>query len=160
MPVDRAYISPLLTSADPEVRNIGQAAQTLANQSDAIEKASGLSIQVGGKATAANAAVTAPPASSAKVTAGSGHFLVQIAAPGSNTPMVQHQLRSATDSGFGQNVTIYTLGFGQLTLDVVDPGVTKYWALRSQLQGSTWNAWALISGPLSGAFTSGALKTS
>lgn len=160
MPVSRAYIAPLLTSGDPAVRSIGQAATDLANQSDAIESAAGLAIQVGAKSTAASPSVNAPAATSMTVTVANGHFLVQIAAPSSNTPILQHQLRSATDSGFSQNVTVYTLGFGQLTLDVVDPAVTKYWALRSQVQGSTWNQWSLLSGPNGGAFTSGPLKTS
>lgn len=160
MPVNRTYITPLAYSNAA----LFQALNALANHADSLEKAVGVQIVPGTQNSVTNSA-SAPSAASWAITAGNGHFLIQITNPsltGVANP-VQHQIESAVDQNFDANsaVTAFTLGVGQATLDVIDPGVTKYFRLRSRLVGSGWNSWrmyATSSGVVS--LTSGALKTS
>lgn len=160
MPVSRAYIAPYAVTDS----SLYQALSDLANHADALEKA--LGVCVAASATAPVAAAAAPPAPvSWSVQAGNGHFLVQIAdpaMPGVSAPLL-HQLETSLDGNFDANGSVnrYTLGVGQITLDLVDPGVTKYFRLRSRQQGSNWNAWRTFSTKIGvTALASGALKTS
>ena len=145
--------------ADPALY---RALNTLAQALDGLQTAQGISLA---SAAAAAGAAPAPPAAGWTVTAGNGHFLVQIANPAyaGLAPALQHQVASAVNQTFDGNAatTVLTLGYGQTSLDVVDPGVTKYWRLRSRTLGSGWNAWQTYS-TASGvtALASGVLKTS
>ncbi|HUX66399.1 MAG TPA: hypothetical protein VMV31_02805 [Terriglobales bacterium] len=134
MPVDRSYIAPY-AATDSQAY---QALTALANFSDALEKAAG--VRVGSAAAQA----PAPPQASWTIAASQGHYMLQIVNPtSSGSASIQHQVRSATDQNFNANsaVSTFTLGLGQTTLDVVDPNLSKYWQLRSRLQGSAWNNW-------------------
>lgn len=156
MPVSRAHITPY-ASVDA---NQFQAFTDLANFVDTLEKAIG--VRVGGSA---NNSAAPPPAVSWTVTAGNGHFLIQIGeAGGTGTqPPIQHQIASSATADFSdaEAVTTYTLGVGETTRDIVDPGVTKYWRLQSRYPGSAWNGWRLYATAAGVvALASGALKTS
>ncbi|MHB8734376.1 MAG: hypothetical protein ACYC6M_03640 [Terriglobales bacterium] len=145
--------------ADPALY---RALNTLAQGMDALQAAQGVSLASG---TPASGAAPAPPPAGWIVTAGNGHFNIQISNPAYSglAPALQHQVASAVNQNFDTNAAtaVFTLGYGQTTLDVVDPGVTKYWRLRSRTLGSGWNAWQSYS-TASGvtALASGALKTS
>ena len=155
MPVSRAHISPY-ASTDT---NQFQAFTDLANFMDALEKAIGT--RVGG----ASASTPAPAAVGWTITAAEGHYLIQIADPSGSgvQPPIQHQIASsaAADFGAAAAVNTYTLGVGETTRDIVDPGVVKYWRLQSRYQGSEWNGWRLYATAAGVvALASGALKTS
>lgn len=157
MPVSRAHITPY-ASVDA---NQFQAFSDLANFVDALEKAIGMRV---GSQAAANS-VAAPAAVGWTVAAGNGHFLIQIADPaaaGTQAP-IQHQIASSETADFSDagGVNTYTLGVGETTRDIVDPGVTKYWRLRSRYPGSAWNGWRLYATAAGVvALAPGALKTS
>lgn len=160
MPVSRGYIAAF--AADPDSDDLFQALTDLANFSDALEQASGQPVNAGTGAT-----TPAPATASWTITAANGHFLVQITNP---TPSgnavqgpIQHQIASAVDQNWDANsqMTTYTLGVGEVTRDLVDPGVTKYWRLRSRYPGSAWNSWLTYSTTAGVvALSPGALKTS
>ncbi|MGH9475436.1 MAG: hypothetical protein ACRD1C_03785 [Terriglobales bacterium] len=137
MPVNRAYITPYAIS---DV-NLYQAFVALANQSDALELASGLVL---GAPQGSQASAAAPPAASWTIAASQGHFVIQITNPPSATAPVQHQIRSALDQNFNANSSMaaFTLGLGETTRDIVDPNETRYWQIRSRYQGSSWNSWS------------------
>lgn len=137
MPVNRSYINGFAVSNPP----LFQALSTLANQSDALERATGVVL---GAPAASSTAAPAPPPAQWLITAAEGHFVIQITTPANATATVQHQLRSALNQSFNlqASVNIYTLGYGECTRDIVDPNETRYWQLRSRYQGSSWNAWA------------------
>lgn len=156
MPVSRGWINQLLQPNPVAWR----AATDLANHADAMEKSLGLAI-VSGQQT--NGAVLPPPPApdSWTILAANGHFVATIAPP--SGVWVQYELQSATDRNFdaNSNVSTYTLGLGAASLDVVDPGVTKFWRARWRSLGSSWSGWrdyATASGV--SALSSGALKTS
>ncbi|HXR96989.1 MAG TPA: hypothetical protein VN709_04015 [Terriglobales bacterium] len=140
MPVSRAYIAPFATSDG----NQFQAFTDLANFVDALEAAIGVRLGSGARASA-------PAPASWTITAADGHVLIQISNPtGSGVqpapqPMVQHQIASSASQTFDPSAgtTTYTLGMGETTRDIVDPGVTKYWRLQSRLAGSAWNGWRM-----------------
>ncbi|HEY7855887.1 MAG TPA: hypothetical protein VIC32_05540 [Terriglobales bacterium] len=148
MPVSRAYIAPFASSNGSNDGNQFQAFTDLANFVDALEAAIGIRLGSGARASA-------PAAASWTITAANGHFLIQISSPtGSGArpaaqptmqPMVQHQIASSTSQTFDPSAgaTTYTLGMGETTRDIVDPGVTKYWRLQSRLAGSAWNGWRM-----------------
>lgn len=159
MPVDRSYIQPLATDPDPGQRNLYQALTALANFGDTLEKAAGIRATGGSGAGQAGA----PAAAAAAITAAQGHYVVQMTNPASAPAPVQHQLQAATSLHFDADsaTNTYTLGLGQLSLDLVDPNETRYWRWRSRYQGSGWNAWrtyATASGVV--ALNAGALRTS
>ncbi|HEY7839188.1 MAG TPA: hypothetical protein VIC54_11385 [Terriglobales bacterium] len=117
MPVSRAHISPY-ASTDT---NQFQAFTDLANFMDALEKAIGT--RVGGT----SASTPAPAAVRWTITAAESHYLIQIADPSGSgvQPPIQHQIASSTAADFGaaDAVNTYTLGVGETTRDIVDPGV-------------------------------------
>lgn len=160
MPVSRGWINQLL-QADPVA---WRATTDLANHADALEQSLGVEVLSGQQAGAALR--PAPPAPSAwTIAAGSGHFAVALTPP-SGAPQsrwIQYELQSATDTNFNanSNVSTFTLGLGATTLDVVDPGVTKFWRARWRTLGSSWSGWrnyASAGGVV--ALSSGPLKTS
>lgn len=141
MPVNREWIEPYAA----ERPDLYQALTSLADQSDAIEAAAGLLIPATGQAQAA----TPGPPQAFSVTAASGHFAVAITPPANTPPpLIQYQLQSGLDQNWNSasGVATYTLGFGAQTLDVVDPGVTKYWRARWRSVGSAWSGWQTYSG--------------
>jgi hypothetical protein len=76
---------------------------------------------------------------------------------------MQHQIASSTSQTFDPSAgaTTYTLGMGETTRDIVDPGVTKYWRLQSRLAGSAWNGWRMYTTSAGVApVATGALKIS
>lgn len=155
MPVNRAYINGFATANGP----LYQALSALANQSDALEKAAGLVL---GTSSGSQASSPAPAAAQWTITARNGHFLVQITNPASATAPVQHQVRSGLNQNFDANASVasYTLGFGQTTLDVIDPNEARFWQIQSRYQGSAWNGWSTYTGPSGAmALNAGALKT-
>lgn len=137
MPVNRSYINGFAVSNPP----LFQALSTLANQSDALERAAG--VVLGGPA-AGSAAAPAPPPAQWLITASEGHFVIQITPPAGATAPMQHQLRSALNQSFNLHASVnaYTLGLGECTRDIVDPNETRYWQIRSRYQGSDWNSWS------------------
>lgn len=155
MPVSRGNINGLATQ-DPVSF---QAFTDLANFVDALEASIGVHVGAGARQPAA------PPAAAWSVSAANGHYLVQIANPesGSAPAPLQHQFESATAATFDANAatTTYTLGVGETTRDLVDPGVSKFFRLRSRYPGSAWNSWQLFATAAGVvALASGALKTS
>ena len=156
MPVSRGWINQLLPADSVAWR----ATTDLANHADALEQSLGVEVLSGQQAGAALR--PAPPAPSAwTIAAGSGHFAVALTPP--NGAWVQYELQSAKDTNFNANSSVsdYTLGLGATTLDVVDPGVTKFWRARWRTLGSSWSGWrnyASAGGVV--ALSSGALKTS
>jgi hypothetical protein len=139
MPVDTSYITPL--ASDPSTVNLYQAFTTFAQFMNSLENAVG--VNAGSKTSVQSAA--APKQASWKITAaGNGHFVIQITNPSGTAP-IQHQIASATDQSFdaNSNSTMFTLGFGQTTLDIVDPHVTKYFRIQSRTAGSAWNSWLI-----------------
>lgn len=137
MPVNRSYINGFAVS-NPL---LFQALSMLANQSDALERATGLVL---GAPSAGSTAAPAPPPAQWLITASEGHFVIQITTPAGASAPVQHQIRSALNQSFNlqASVNLYTLGCGECTRDLVDPNETRYWQIRSRYQGSDWNAWA------------------
>ncbi|TAN23905.1 MAG: hypothetical protein EPN33_03560 [Acidobacteria bacterium] len=155
MPINRSYINGFAVS-NPL---LFQALSTLANQSDALERATGVVLG----APSGGAAAPAPPPAHWLITANQGHFVIQITTPANATAPVQHQIRSALNQSFNlqASVNIYTLGYGECTRDIVDPNETRYWQLRSRYQGSSWNAWAAYATSYGVvALNAGALRTS
>ena len=156
MPVNRAYITPYATTDS----NAYQAFTVLANFADALEQAIGVRLGANGPSNA-----PAPAPVGFGVSAGNGHFLIQIddVAASAVQPPIQHQIASSTSADFADQgaITTYTLGLGETTRDIVDPGVTKFWRLRSRSAGSAWNAWQLYSTAAGVvALSSGTLATS
>lgn len=156
MPVSRANILPL---AGPFTMQF-QALMDLANFADSLEQAIGARVGAG-----AGVQTAAPPASAWTITAENGHYRIELIPPSATSllPPVQHQIACANDRNFDANSSsiIYTLGLGETSRDIVDPGTTRYWRLRSRFPGSDWNAWRLYT-TADGvtALSSGALKTS
>lgn len=155
MPVSRAYIAPFAATNNSEF----QAFTALANFCDALEQAIGVRIGANGSSS-----VPPPPPAQWTISAANGHYLVQITNPnGSSQAPIQHQIASSTDVNFDAqgSTTTYSLGVGETSRDIVDPGVTKYWRIQSRHPGSTWNGWRLYSTSTGvTALSSGALKTS
>ncbi len=155
MPVNRANFAPFAVSDSSQF----QAFTDLANFADALERAAGVRIGANGASN-----TPAPAPATWTVSALNGHFVVQVTdQPSSATqPPVQHQIASSTSINFDNlaGITTYTLGLGETTRDIVDPGVTKYWRLQSRYPGSAWNGWRLYA-TSSGvaALSSGPLKT-
>lgn len=162
MAVSRIYIEKLRLSRDEHMQTVYQALSSIADGIDQVHSAIGIQPVPG---SGSGTAHPAPAPVQFSVTAGNGHFIVTVTNPtvsGIQVPL-QHELQSAKDTNFNANssVTTYTLGVNQLSLDVVDPGVTKYWRIRSRYQGSGWNQWQFYSNS-SGivSLSSGTLKTS
>ncbi len=160
MPVSRGYINSF--AADPDDNDMFQAFTDVANFADALEQAIGQQVGAGQASS-----LPTPGSAGWTIAAANGHFMVQITNPapaaGASQPPIQHQVASAVDLNFNTNsaVTTYTLGLGELTRDIVDPGVTKYFRIRSRFPGSTWNNWMTYSTAAGVvALSPGVLKTS
>lgn len=137
MPVDRQWIDGYAVDRP----DLYQALTSLADASDAMESAAGLSLGT----QAQQAPVPAAPSQFA-VTAANGHFVLTVSPP-APPPMVQYEAQSAVDQnwGSGSQISDFLLGFGQGSLDVVDPGATKFWRLRWRAAGSAWSKWLTYS---------------
>lgn len=156
VPVSRTNILPL---AGPFTMQF-QALMDLANFADSLEQAIGARLGAGAATQAA-----APLASDWAITALNGHYFIEITPPAGSSllPPVQHQIACANDQTFDVNSSsvVYTLGLGETSRDIVDPGATRYWRLRSRFPGSGWNAWRMYATAAGvTALNSGTLKTS
>lgn len=155
MPVSRGWINQLLQS-DPTT---WRATTDLANHADALEETVGVRILSGQQPQVSGAPV--PPAPVAwSITASNGHFSIAFTPPPG--AWIQIDLQSATDTNFNahSNVSTFTLGLGAVSLDVVDPGTTKYWRARWRSLGSAWSGWRMYSASNGVvALSSGPLKT-
>jgi hypothetical protein len=147
MPVDRSYI--MQFAYDPAQVNLFQALSSLANFSDGLEQAAG--VTVGASSTSTQAQTPAPAQATWTIAAANGHYMISITNPtvsGQTTqPLIQHTVRSALDQNFNANSSMntYSLGFGQISIDVIDPNETRYWQIQSRYPGSNWNNWLTYS---------------
>lgn len=90
------------------------------------------------------ARVDPPPIATFVVTTPTDHFIIDI----TNPPVVgilSHQIRTSTTVPQEAASDLITYPTTPNThVDILDPGVTKYVALRSKLPGSKYNAWQVL----------------
>lgn len=143
MPVNRAFIEQFAYSEDQNTIDLFQALTQLANFSDALESATGVNLSP--SSSSQSAAAAAPASGTWSVTGASGQFTVQLTPDPSVTAPVQYQIQSAVDQNFDANSSVqsFTLGFGQQTLTIVDPGSTKFFRMQCRTQGSGWSTWLM-----------------
>lgn len=101
-----------------------------------------------------------PPLADMVVTGVDGHYAVDITNP-TTTPGILHEIKAATTVPIGKSLDIITIGpTGDLQIDILDPGTTRYFQLRSKFPNSDYNQPQIFQAVSSGLLTGDNLSAS